>query len=138
MAGERILIVLDESFDDPTTDVPQWARQAVLEAGEVHVIAPYIGSRLSVATDDDAPRRAAAERLQSTVGHLQSVGVEPIATMSPDGPLDALKTYLLEHPIDRVVLAVTAECNWREKGLIDKVREVTTAQVQGLPVISRS
>lgn len=136
MARDRVLIVLDDSFEAPGADVPQWARRAVLEAEEVHVIAPYIGSRLSVATDDDEPRSRASHRLASTVEYLKSVGVEPIGSVSAYSPLDAVTTYLLDHDVDRIVVAVTADGNWREKGLIEKVREATTATVQGLPVVN--
>lgn len=64
MARGRVLIVLDGSFEAPGVDIPQWARRAVLETEEVHVIAPYIGSRLSVATDDDEPHSRASHRLE--------------------------------------------------------------------------
>ncbi len=136
MPGDRVLIVLDDSFDAPGVDVPQWARVAVQDAGEVHVIAPYIGSRLSVATDDDEPRHRASRRLKATMDHLTSVGIHPAGSVSDYSPLDAVTSYLLEHEVDRIVLAVTADGNWREKGLIDKVRNTTNAVVQALPVVS--
>ena len=136
MAGDRVLIVLDDTFDAPSVDLPEWARAAAQNAADLHVIAPYIGSRLSVATADDEPRRQAARRLAIATEHMKSLGVHPVGSVSADSPFEAITTYLLDHEVDRIVLAVTADGHWREKGLIEKVRGATNALVQELPVIN--
>lgn len=136
MAGDRVLIVLDDTFDAPSVDLPQWARTAVQNAADVHVIAPYIGSRLSVLGDDDEPRRQAARRLDLATEHMESLGVHPPGSVSDDSPFEAITTHLLDHEVERIVVAVTADGHWREKGLMEKLRSTTDALVQGLPVIN--
>lgn len=130
--------MIDDTFDSPDTDVAAWAERAVLDAKEVHVLAPSLGSRLSVATDDDVPTRNASERLQSVTAHMESVGAHPIGVVSRDGPLQAIETYLLDHDIDRIVVGVTEEGHWREKGLVEKLEAQTDAIVQRLPMVKHN
>jgi len=138
MTAERILVVIDDTFDSPETDVPAWVERAVLDAEEVHLLAPSLGSRLSMATDDDAPWQHASERLRSVTAHVESLGAHPVGLVSRDGPLQAIETYLLDHGIDRIVVGVTEEGHWREKGLLEKLREQTDAVVQCLPVFKHN
>jgi len=138
MKAERILVVIDDTFDSPDTDVPAWVERAVLDAKEVHVLAPSLGSRLSVATDDDVPWHNASERLQSVTAHLESVGANPIGVVSRDGPLQAIETYLLDHDVDRIVVGVTEEGHWREKGLLEELKEQTDAEVHCLQIVKHN
>ena len=134
MSGERILVVVDDVFDDPASDVPTWAQQAIANAAEVHVIAPLMGSRLSVATDDQAMYHDSHARLTKVLDHTRSEGAQPIGEVVASGPLEAVTTFLLEHDIDRIVVGVTADGHWREKGLLAKLREQTTATISPLAV----
>lgn len=134
MSGERILVVVDDVFDHPSADVPKWVQQAIADAAEVHVIAPLIGSRLSVATDDQAMYDHAHQRLTTVLEHMRSEGAEPIGDVVASGPLEAIDTFLLEHDIDRIVVGVTADGHWREKGLLEKLREHTTATISPVAV----
>lgn len=137
MTATRILVVIDDTFDSPDTDVPAWAERAILDAKEVHLLAPSLGSRLSVATDDDEPPLKATERLETVTAHLKSIGALPIGVISRDGPLQAIETYLLDHDIDRIVVGVTEEGHWREKGLLEKLEEQTDVEVHCLLIVKR-
>jgi hypothetical protein len=137
MAGDRILIVLDDTFDDPELDLPRWIKPALVEAESVHLLAPYVGSRVSVATDDDDPRRLAARRLDRVNDYLRSIGTQPTRSVSADGPFDAVMTYLLEHDVDRITIVLTAEGSWRERDLLEKLSKAASARVEGIPAVHR-
>jgi len=132
--NERILVVVDDVFDDPSAQVPEWAQRAIVNAAEVHVIAPLMGSRLSAVTDDQAMYDHAHQRLARVLEHMRSTGATPSGAVVDAGPLAAIHTFLLDHDIDRIVVGVTADGHWREKGLLDKLREQTTASVSALIV----
>jgi hypothetical protein len=134
--GNRVLIVLDAAFDEPEIDLPSWAREAVVGATSVHLLAPYIGTRVSVATDDDEPRRRALYRLERVMGYLRSIGTRPSGSVSDDSPIDAVATYLIENQADRIVVVLTAEGSWREKSLMQRISALTPASVEGIAVSS--
>jgi len=108
-------------------EVPEWVQRAIVDATEVHVIAPLMGSRLSAATDDQAMYDHAHQRLASVLEHTRSTGATPSGAVVDAGPLAAIQTFLLDHDIDILVVGVTADGHWREKGMLDKLREHTTA-----------
>jgi hypothetical protein len=137
MAGDRILIVLDDAFDDPELDLPRWIKPALVQADSVHLLAPYVGSRVSVVTDDDEPRMLAARRLDRVNDYLRSIGTQPTRSVSADGPFDAVMTYLLDHDVDRIAIVLTAAGSWRESDLLDKLSRAASASVEGIPAVHR-
>ncbi|MCY7298642.1 MAG: hypothetical protein LH616_05455 [Ilumatobacteraceae bacterium] len=134
MSAERILVVVDDVFDDPSADVPRWAQQAIVNAAEVHVIAPLMGSRLSVATDDQAMYDHAHQRLTKILDYMRAEGAAPTGGVVAASPLAAIETFLLDHDVDRIVVGVTAYGHWLEKDLLDKLREITSTTVSPLTV----
>lgn len=133
----RVLVVVDDAFDISGDEFPAWATAAVIDATEVHVLAPALGSRVSYATDDDEPVRNAARRLRRVVRSMERAGARPSAEVSRDGPLQAIETYLLEHVVDRIIIAETLEGAWREQGLVAGIEARTNSLVQCLRVGSR-
>jgi hypothetical protein len=90
-----------------------------------HVVCPALNSRLRTWTSDEDPARAAAQaRLDATLAHLSSVGIEARGAVGDVDPLvaveDAVRTF---HP-DELIVSTHPEgrSNWLERGVVDALR----------------
>ena len=137
MTKDRILVIVDDAYDFPERDVPDWAVDEMMNAVEVSVIAPTLGSRVSVATADDAPVREAGRRLRSVMDYMSSIGVPATGHVSRDGPEQAIKTFLLDHEVDRILIGATLEGHWRERGLLPAVESTSGATVACVRIDNR-
>jgi hypothetical protein len=134
MADERILLVADDAFEGAPEDILLWKVDFITSARAVHVIAPELESRIEWATNADAPLRAAAERLRIVLAHASTVGVDATGEVAPDSPFDAVRTELMHHTYDRILVAVREDMNWQEKDLVSKIRSMTDIPVDAVVV----
>jgi hypothetical protein len=137
MTKDRILVIVDDAYDFPESDVPDWAVDEMMNAVEVSVIAPTLGSRVSVATADDAPVHEAGRRLRSVMNYMSSIGVPAKGLVSRDGPEQAITTFLLDHEVDRILIGATLEGHWRERGLLAAVESNSGATVACVRIDNR-
>ena len=132
MAEHRLLIVLDDAFDT-FDEVPGWIVAVVGQATHVHLLAPFIASRVAVLTDDDKARARSRAKLKNITDQMTARGVTAEGTVSADGTLAAVQTALLLSTYDQIVIGLHADGHWREKGLLDKLRASTNTPI--VPVI---
>lgn len=106
--GRRLLLVLSQPVDDPDA-----LREIAVEAGagerraaEVLVLAPArIGFLDRWASDVEAARRQAQERLVLTVASLAKVGVVAEARVGDEDLVQAVEDQLGSFPASEVILA---------------------------------
>jgi len=78
----RVVLVCDESCTSPAF-VDEVVEHAAGRRLEVFVVAPELGSRLSLWTGDDAPRGVASEHLAATLRALETAGVHARVRSAP-------------------------------------------------------
>ncbi len=105
--GRRLLLVLSQPVEDPDA-----LREIAVEAGagerraEVLVLAPArIGFLDRWASDVEAARRAAQERLVLTIASLAKVGVAAEARVGDEDLVQAVEDQLGSFPASEVILA---------------------------------
>ena len=134
MSEHRLLIVLDDAFD--TFDqVPDWIVTAVGQATHVHLLAPFIASRVAVLIDDDKARARSRAKLTNITDQMAARGITAEGTVSADSPLADVQTALLDVTYEQIVVGVHADGPWRAKGLLDKLRTSTNTPVVPVVVI---
>jgi hypothetical protein len=104
--GRRhVLLVVTCPVEEPG-EVEAMAREAGLEGDEeVRVLSPAsIGFLDRWATDVAGARRAAQERLVSTVAALAKSGIDADARVGDENVVQAVEDQLQSYPADRVVL----------------------------------
>ena len=134
MTGDRILIVADDAFDRRPENILVWTADFIATAHSVHVIAPLVASRVEWATDADGPALVAAERLRQLLVHAEAAGVEATGEVTRDSPVDAIKTKLMGHTYDRIIVGVREDMNWQEKDLVSRIQAVTDIPVDAVVV----
>jgi hypothetical protein len=136
--GNRRLLVIADASCSETALVEQifvCQRGAVT----VHLVVPVRVSHLHFLTDDEAEERAEAEqRMQTSVGLLQKLGVSTTGSVGTDKPLESMTDALGFFPATHVLLATppTQESYWLERGLLAKARALTTTPVDQVTVPS--
>lgn len=119
----RVVLVCDESCTSPA-----FVDEVVEHAGgrrlEVFVVAPELGSRLSLWTGDDAARGVASEHLGATLRALETAGVPARGELGAHDPIRAADDALREFPADEVVFAThpEADANWLEQNVLQVAR----------------
>ncbi len=102
-----------------------------------HVVCPALNSRLRTWTSDEDPARAAAqERLDATVAHLASVGIEASGEVGDVDPLVAVEDAVRQFHPDELVVSTHPEgrSNWLERGVVEALRQRYDAPVQHVVV----
>jgi hypothetical protein len=102
----RVLVVAATPLEEPGA-VEAVAREvgAVGEGGEVRVLAPAsIGFLDRWASDVEAARRRAQERLVASVAALAAAGVEAEARVGDEDVVQAVEDQLESYPADEVIL----------------------------------
>jgi hypothetical protein len=121
----RVLVVANETVggDELMRAIGEMALEG---RTRFHVVCPALNSRLRTWTSDEDPARAAAQaRLDATLAHLSSVGIEARGEVGDVDPLvaveDAVRTF---HP-DELVVSTHPEgrSNWLERGVVDALRQ---------------
>ena len=119
----RVVLVCDDSCTSPAF-VDEVVEHAAGRRLEVFVVAPELGSRLSLWTGDDAPRGVASEHLDATLQALEAAGVSARGEIGAHDPIRAADDALREFPADEVVFAThpEADANWLEQNVLQVAR----------------
>jgi hypothetical protein len=87
---------------------------------EVHVVAPTLPDPPQyIASDEDADRGAAAERLAETLEQLNEAGIAATGSVGTDDPVQALGDAVAAFPATELVIVTSAESHWLEEGLLE-------------------
>jgi hypothetical protein len=121
----RVLVVANETVAGD--ELMRAIGETALEGrSQFHVVCPALNSRLRTWTSDEDPARAAAQtRLDATLAHLSSVGIEARGAVGDADPLvaveDAVRTF---HP-DELIVSTHPEgrSNWLERGVVEALRQ---------------
>lgn len=131
----RVVLVCDDSCTSPAF-VDEVVRHAEGRQLEVFVVAPQLGSRLSMWTGDDRARGVADEHLDATLQALRAAGVAARGEVGAHDPIRAADDALREFPADEVVFATHAEAdaNWLEQNVLQAARNRYDVPVRHVPV----
>ena len=122
---KRILVVANETV----TGLP--LREAIARASEgvdeqVLVVCPALNSPLKHwVSDEDQARRAAHERLNSSLRQLEEDGVAAFGEIGDSDPLQAIEDALRTFAADEIIISTHPEgrSNWLERGVVSGARE---------------
>jgi hypothetical protein len=119
----RVVLVCDASCTSPAF-VDEVVEHAAGRRLEVFVVAPELGSRLSLWTGDDTARGVAGEHLEATLRALEASGVGARGEVGAHDPIRAADDALREFPADEVVFAThpEADANWLEENVLQVAR----------------
>jgi hypothetical protein len=120
---ERLLIAVGAAAEAAEA-VPSGVRALIDGADEIVVIAPALPTRLEwLASDTDAAKSRADERLRVVLGQLDDVGASAGGKVGSDDPLTALDDAIRELQPTHLVVALRPEerSGWQERGLIEEI-----------------
>ena len=121
----RILVIANETVGGETL------REMILRKAEgadeqVRVVVPALNSPLRHwASDEDAARAAAADRLEASLRRLKEAGVDADGEVGDGDPLQAIEDALRTFGADEIVISTHPEgrSNWLERGVVEKARD---------------
>ena len=121
----RLLIVTGAALAD-VGELPPLIRSLISSASEILVIAPTLPGRLQwLASDTDRVRQEADERLETVLGHVETLAPRAAGSVGDETPLnafaDAVRRFRPHHIL--VALRASDHSAWQERQLIDRVRE---------------
>jgi hypothetical protein len=124
--GERrILVIANETVGgEPLRDLIHSRSQGVEE--RVRVVCPALMSPVRYfASDEDAPRAAAHERLERSLARLRELGITAEGEVGDADPLQAIEDGLRTFGADEVVISTHPEGRsvWLERGVVRAARE---------------
>ncbi|HEU6446241.1 MAG TPA: hypothetical protein VFL61_14395 [Gaiellaceae bacterium] len=124
--GERrILVIANETVGgEPLRDLIHSRSQGVEE--RVRVVCPALMSPMRYfASDEDAPRAAAHERLERSLARLRELGITAEGEVGDADPLQAIEDGLRTFGADEVVISTHPEGRsvWLERGVVRAARE---------------
>jgi hypothetical protein len=135
--NRRLLVIADASCSESALVEQIFMRQR--GAIVVHLVVPVRVSHLHFLTDDEADERTEAEqRMQTSVGLLQRLGVSTTGSVGTDKPLESMTDALGFFPATHVLLATppSEESYWLERGLLGKAKALTRVPVEQVIVPS--
>ena len=126
--GERrILVVANETVEGrPLLERIKQLASASEGSSRVLVVSPALNSPLRhLASDEDAARAAAKERLDRSLGALERNGVRAEGQVGDGDPLQAIEDALRTFGADEVLISTHPEgrSNWLERGVVEHARE---------------
>jgi hypothetical protein len=92
----------------------------------VLVVTPALNSPVRHwASDEDAARAAASERLERSIARLHDLGIEARGEVGDSEPLQALEDYARIFGPDEIIISTHPEgrSNWLERGVVRDARE---------------
>lgn len=128
---QRLLFVADAAVAD-VDELPPPVRAVIDAAAAVHVLTPTLPGRLAWLADEvDRCRHVADERLDTVLGHLDTIGVDADGAAARGSVLPVIADAVLEFKPDHILLALRSpqHANWQERGLVKRIE-----QRLGLPV----
>jgi hypothetical protein len=121
----RILVIANETVGGATLR-EEIRRRAESYEEQVLVVCPALNSPLRHwASDEDAARAAAQERLARSLARLLDAGVEARGEVGDAEPLQAMEDALRTFGADEIIISTHPEgrSNWLERGVVEKARE---------------
>jgi hypothetical protein len=123
----RLLIVTGAAAAD-VEQLPRLVRSLIESASEILLVTPVLPGRLQwLASDTDRVRHEADERLQTVMGHVETLAPQAAATggVGDETPLSAFADAVRRFRPDHILLALRASDHsaWQERGLTERVRE---------------
>jgi nucleotide-binding universal stress UspA family protein len=121
----RILVVANETL------AGRELRDAITAAVAAHpsqvlVVCPALNSKLRHwASDEDAARAAAQERLKDSLARLAEAGVEADGRVGDSDPLQAIEDAFRTFGADEIIISTHPEgrSNWLERGVVASARQ---------------
>ena len=124
--GERrILVIANETVGGETLR-EEIRRRAEDYEERVRVICPTLLSRVRfVASDEDAARAQAHERLAHSLSRLREIGVNCDGEIGEADPLQAIEDQLRTFGADEIIISTHPEGRslWLERGIVQAARE---------------
>jgi hypothetical protein len=121
----RILVLANETVGgERLREVIQGCTEGY-QRSRVHVVAPALNSPVRHwASDEDPARRAAEQRLQSSLERLRAGGIDASGRIGDSEPLQALEDGLRLFDADEIVISTHPEgrSHWLEKGVVREAR----------------
>jgi hypothetical protein len=121
----RILVIANETVGGATLR-EEIRRRAESYEEQVLVVCPALNSPLRHwASDEDAARAAARERLGRSLARLSEAGIEARGQVGDAEPLQAMEDALRTFGADEIIISTHPEgrSNWLEKGVVSAARE---------------
>jgi hypothetical protein len=122
---KRILVVANETVGGET--LREMIRQkSEGYSEEVLVVVPALNSPLRHwASDEDAARAAAGERLRRSLERLRELGIDARGEVGDGEPLQAIEDYLHIFGADEIIISTHPEgrSHWLERGVVEAARE---------------
>ena len=109
----------------PVADHPESERRILVDE-QVLVVCPALNSPLKTwASDEDAAREAAQQRLDATLARLAASGVQARGEVGDGDPLQAIDDALRTFGADEIVISTHPEgrSHWLERGVVNAARE---------------
>jgi len=125
MADRRLLIAVGQAASSADA-LPFGVRLLIDAADEILVISPTLPGRLDwLASATDKAREQADERLQSVLGQLKDIGVEPPGAIGADDPLLAFDDAIAKFAPTHLLIGLRSEdrAGWQERGLLEALHE---------------
>ena len=124
--GERrILVIANETVGgEPLLEEIHRRAEGVEE--RVRVVCPALMSPVRYfASDEDAPRAAAQQRLDRSLDALRAAGVSAEGEVGDADPLQAIEDALRSFGADEVIISTHPEgrSQWLERGVVRRARE---------------
>lgn len=122
---KRILVVANETVGGETLR-EEIRRRAEDYEERVRVICPTLLSRVRfVASDEDAARAQAQERLAHSLSRLREIGVNCDGEVGEADPLQAIEDQLRTFGADEIIISTHPEGRslWLERGIVQGARE---------------
>ena len=121
----RLLFVADAAVAD-AYELPPAVRAVIDAAAEVYVVTPTLPGRLDWLADDiDGYRHLADERLDTVLGHMQSIDAHASGWAGRGSVLTPIADAVARFRPDHILLALRSpeHANWQEKRLIEHLEE---------------
>jgi hypothetical protein len=121
----RILVIANETVGGATLR-EEIRRRAEGYEEQVLVVCPALNSPLRHwASDEDAARAAAQERLGRSLARLSEAGVEARGQVGDAEPLQAMEDALRTFGADEIIISTHPEgrSHWLERGVVAQARE---------------
>jgi hypothetical protein len=121
----RILVIANETVGGMALQDAIRKKAEGYSTSRVHVIAPALNSPVRHwASDEDPARRAAQQRLLTSLARLQEGGIEASGEVGDSEPLQAMEDGLRLFDADEIVISTHPEgrSHWLEKGVVAAAR----------------
>ncbi len=121
----RILVIANETVGgEELLSILRQKSEGVRE--RVHVVCPALNSQVRHwASDEDAARAAAQDRLGASLGRLREHGVQADGEVGDGDPLQAIEDALRTFGADEIVISTHPEgrSHWLERNVVGLARE---------------